>query len=212
MFGDDLDPQEILEKLDEINNRVKKLESAVTPLGLINIFDDYSDIGNSFWLEGYLEDVERHTEATLKANGNYLDIRNQEEADYIKSGSTDDFKISEEALEKMMASCTGVTVRKYLRQESDQIREIFYSALNGTTSIKDTREQAEKLIADRPKGFIYAQRFPEDYEMIPEDSPLLAEIKAYYDNRLVEEQERWAELKDPEVRMRKLERMKEDTE
>lgn len=201
---------EILQKLNDLDARLRKVEENTAPLSLLNVFDSYSDMGNQFWLVGAIQDLERQGEATRAANGDYLDLRNKEEYEYAKSPSASDFIPSEILRGKMLASSTGVVVYDHLRKEMDAIRSIYFKALNGEINIDDCRKKTEEIVAGRPKKMVYVLRSPEFYTHLDEEDDLMKTIQKYNDERFADEQERWVKLNDPEERKKRAERYEEN--
>lgn len=189
---------EILDKLEDISQRLKKIEQNIAPLGLLNIYDNYSNLGGQYWLSGAIQDIERHSEATGQANGYYLDCRNKEENEYLKSKNSDPFQPSDEVFEKMMASSCGVVVNSFLKKEFDKIRAVYINVLNEKMSIEKGRAEAERIIDERPVGLSRVVISPEFVTHLDEHDSIFGEIKAYNDERILEEQGRWAELSSPE--------------
>src|SRR3989344_1895542 len=182
--------------IEKLNDRIAKIESLLAPLGLLNIFDDYSSMGNSFWLEGYLKDVEKQSETVGIANGDYLDAIRKEKAEYVASSERNKkFEPTEGTLNKMMASSAGIVMREYIRNEIDEIRMIFFDVLNKKITIAEARRKAENKVTDRPEGFGSVERSPEQYDMLSKKSSLFEKIVEYNDRRLKEEMREWSELK-----------------
>lgn len=196
---------EILDKLEDINQRLKKIEDSIAPLGLLNIYDSYSNLGNQYWLAGAIKTIERHSEATGQANGYYLDCRNKEESDYFESKNPNPFQPSDDIFEKMMISSCGIVVNSFLKREFDKIRAVYVSVLNEKLSIEEGRAEAERIIGKRPEGLSRVIISPEFVTHLDEDDLIFAEIKAYNDERILEERERWAKLSSPEGREKRLE-------